>query len=210
MHDAHTHNHHPHGHHHPGRPQHRRDDYGFGPGFGPPFGGGPRGRGGRGGRKRMRRGDVRAAILVLLNEEPLNGYQLMQEIEERSDGVWRPSSGSVYPALSQLEDEGLVKPDATEGGKHFTLTDEGKQHVADNADKLGEPWKDLGGKAGSGMHAMRDELKPLMAAVGQLMHAGNDADNKRGAEVLAETRRKIYAILAEERTNGEAESDSDQ
>jgi DNA-binding PadR family transcriptional regulator len=92
----------------------------------------------------MRRGDVRAAILVLLNEEPRNGYQLMQEIEERSDGNWRPSSGSVYPALAQLEDEGLVQPDDSEGGKHFTLSEEGKKYVADNAAKLGKPWKDLG------------------------------------------------------------------
>ncbi|MBJ7458627.1 MAG: PadR family transcriptional regulator [Thermoleophilaceae bacterium] len=200
MHDANTQDHHP-GRRHPGRPHNRRDEFGFGPGFGPPYGSG---RGGRGGRKRMRRGDVRAAILVLLAEEPRNGYQLMQEIEERSDGNWRPSSGSVYPALSQLEDEGLVKPERDDSGKHFTLTDEGRQHVEENAERLGEPWKNLGGKAGSGVNAVRDELKPLMAAVGQLMHSGNEADNKQGAEVLAETRRKIYAILAESRTDIES------
>ena len=199
MHDANTHNHHQ-GHRPPGRPHHRRDDFGFPPGFGPGFGG-PRGRGGR---KRMRRGDVRAAILVLLNEEPRNGYQLMQEIEERSDGNWRPSSGSIYPALSQLEDEGLVQPDDGEGGKQFTLTDEGTQHVKDHADKLGEPWKNLGGKGGAGVNAMRDQLKPLMGAVGQLMHSGNDEDAKKGAEVLADARRKIYAILAESSTDSES------
>ena len=199
MHDANTHNQHQ-GHRPPGRPHHRRDDFGFPPGFGPGFGG-PRGRGGR---KRMRRGDVRAAILVLLNEEPRNGYQLMQEIEERSDGNWRPSSGSIYPALSQLEDEGLVQPDDSEGGKQFTLTDEGTQHVKDHADKLGEPWKDLGGKGGAGVNAVRDQLKPLMGAVGQLMHSGNDEDAKKGAEALADARRKIYAILAESSTDSES------
>src|SRR5215210_86537 len=68
---------------------------------------------------RARRGDVRAALLVLLAEEPRNGYQLMQEIEERSDGVWRPSPGSVYPALQQLEDEGLVRVAPGEGRKAF-------------------------------------------------------------------------------------------
>lgn len=202
MHDAHTHNHHPHGHRHPGRPHNRRDEFGFGPGFGGPGFGGR----GRGGRKRMRRGDVRAAILVLLNEEPRNGYQLMQEIEERSDGNWRPSSGSIYPALSQLEDEGLVQPDATEGGKHFTLTDEGRQHVIDHADKLGEPWKDLGGKQQAGVREMANEIKPLMGAVGQLLHTGTEADAKKGAKVLADARRKIYAILAESSTNEEVES----
>jgi DNA-binding PadR family transcriptional regulator len=154
----------------------------------------------------MRRGDVRAALLVLLAEQPRNGYQLMQEIEERSDGNWRPSSGSVYPALSQLEDEGLVKPDETEGGKRFTLTDEGVKYVKEHAEKLGEPWKDLGGKTEPGNRAMAGEIKPLMGAVGQLLHTGSEADARKGAQVLAEARRKIYAILAEDRTDGEDES----
>jgi DNA-binding PadR family transcriptional regulator len=154
----------------------------------------------------MRRGDVRAAILVLLNEEPRNGYQLMQEIEERSDGNWRPSSGSVYPALSQLEDEGLVTPLESESGKLFDLTDEGKQHVKDHADRLGEPWKDLGGKTAPGVRVAANEIKPLMAAVGQLLHTGNDEDAKKGAEVLADARRKIYSILAESSTDEETKS----
>ena len=87
---------------------------GFGPGFGPPFG--PRGR-------RAARGDVRAAVLLLLAEEPRNGYALMQEIEERSEGVWRPSPGSIYPALAQLEDEGLVEATKEGSGRVFALTD---------------------------------------------------------------------------------------
>src|SRR5215204_4698819 len=91
--------------------------FGF-PGFGPPRG------------PRARRGDVRAALLVLLAEEPRNGYGLIQEIERRSDGVWRPSPGSVYPALQLLEDEGLVRP-AADGRKLFELTDEGRAHVAE-------------------------------------------------------------------------------
>src|SRR6516162_1729546 len=76
-------------------------------GPGAPLGGpgGPK-FGGRG--PRVRRGDVRAAILDLLGEgQPWNGYQIIQEIAERTQGVWRPSAGSVYPALQQLEDEGL-------------------------------------------------------------------------------------------------------
>src|SRR5688572_25886972 len=97
------------------------------PGFGPPRG------------PRARRGDVRAAVLVLLAEEPRNGYQLMQEIEERSDGVWRPSPGSVYPALQLLEDEGLVRVEG-EGRKAYTLTDEGSAHVEEHAAELGTPW----------------------------------------------------------------------
>src|SRR5215218_4893726 len=96
--------------------RHGGPQFGF-PGFGPPRG------------PRARRGDVRAALLVLLGEEPRNGYQLMQEIEQRSDGVWRPSPGSVYPALQQLEDEGLVRVAPGEGRKAFELTDEGRAHV---------------------------------------------------------------------------------
>src|SRR5215212_643106 len=94
-------------------------EFGF-PGFGPTRG------------PRARRGDVRAALLVLLAEEPRNGYQLMQEIEQRSDGVWRPSPGSVYPALQLLEDEGLVRVEG-EGRKAYTLTDEGRAYVESHA-----------------------------------------------------------------------------
>src|SRR4051794_27554760 len=118
--------------------QHRRQRGGGGPfWFGGPMGGrgGPFGRGGR-----ARRGDVRAALLALLAEEPRNGYQLMQEIERRSEGVWRPSPGSVYPALQQLEDEGLVRQVEQEGRKLYELTDEGRAHVAERGDELAAPW----------------------------------------------------------------------
>lgn len=181
---------------HAGRGGHHRDDFGFGPGYNPWFG--P--RGGRGGRRRMRRGDVRAAILLLLSEEPRNGYQLMKEIEERSEGAWRPSPGSVYPALQQLEDEGLVVPEKIEGRKHFKLTEDGAKYVDENAEKLGEPWKDLTPDENDARRALANQIKPLMAATGQLMQAGGDDGVRRGAELLAETRRKIYAILAEDDT----------
>jgi DNA-binding PadR family transcriptional regulator len=196
MHDAHTqHPHHPHN--RPGRSRHRRDDFGFGPGFGGPFGRGPGGRG----RKRMRRGDVRAAILVLLDEEPRNGYQLMQEIEERSEGAWRPSPGSVYPALQQLEDEGLVKPEESDGRKQFTLTGDGVKHVEDNREKLGEPWANLGGDDKGLQVDYWKQVKPLIEAVKQVAQVGNDDALKRGGEVLADARRKLYAILAEDRSD---------
>src|SRR3954466_13073051 len=116
MHDAHFLRGGPHG-----RPHHHRH---HGP---PPFGswaGGP----GFGRGSRARRGDVRAALLVLLADEPRNGYGLMQEIEARSEGAWRPSPGSVYPALQQLEDEGLVRAEESGGRRLFTLTDEGRAY----------------------------------------------------------------------------------
>src|SRR3954449_3605910 len=146
-----------------GRPRHHHH-------HGPPFG--PWGADvGFGRRRRMRRGDVRAALLVLLAEEPRNGYGLMQEIEQRSEGEWRPSPGSVYPALSQLEDEGLVRaeqegsgrrfpltdegrahaagPGRGAGGRRFTLTDEGRAYVEEHRSELGEPWANLGREGGS-------------------------------------------------------------
>ena len=105
----------------------RGGPWGGGPwgGGGGPWGGGPRGRG----RGRARRGDVRLALLRLLAEEPRNGYQLMQTIEERSDGRWRPSPGSVYPTLAQLEDEGLVRSSESEGARHFEITDAGREYL---------------------------------------------------------------------------------
>src|SRR3954470_5712713 len=118
--------HHPAGH----RPHHRHHG-GFGPG--PGFGR----------RRRMRRGDVRAAMLVLLAEEPRNGYGLMQEIEQRSGGVWRPSPRSFCPARQQLEDEGLVRATEAGGRKQFELTDEGRKYVEDNRETLAEPWAEV-------------------------------------------------------------------
>ena len=110
--------------HHGHRSGHRHRHGPHGGGFGGPFGGFGPGRGPRGRGRKARRGDIRTAALLLLNEEPRNGYQIMQEVEERSDGVWRPSPGSVYPALQQLEDEGLIRSEELEGRKLFALTDE--------------------------------------------------------------------------------------
>src|SRR5258707_548942 len=91
---------------------------GSGP-WGPPFGG-------RGGGPRVRRGNVRAAILALLAERPMHGYEMIQELEARTNGLWRPSAGSIYPTLQLLEDEGLVTGEESEGKRRFTLTDGGR------------------------------------------------------------------------------------
>lgn len=146
----------------------------------------------------MRRGDVRAAILVLLDEQQANGYRLMQEIEQRSDGIWRPSPGSVYPALQQLEDEGLVQADAEKGRKTFSLTEDGTAYVEENREKLGEPWKGLGPEVSATDADYYKQIKPLLEAVKQVGQVGDEDAVARGAKVLAETRRKLYAILAEE------------
>src|ERR687883_1414046 len=138
-----------------GRGRGRRHRGGFGPPFGPHFGG-PHLRG------RARRGDVRAALLVLLEEEPRNGYGLMQEIERRSEGAWRPSPGSVYPALQQLEDEGLVRAAESAGRREFELTDEGRAYVEEHREALGVPWEEAGGEVPQGIL----ELRSLMMQLG--------------------------------------------
>jgi DNA-binding PadR family transcriptional regulator len=157
---------------------------GFGP-FGPGFGRGPR----------ARRGDVRAALLVLLAEEPRNGYGLMQEIERRSGGAWRPSPGSVYPALQQLEDEGLVRATEPGGRKQFELTDEGRTYVTENADELGTPWEEVGG-GGEHVAELRTLVFGVGAAVMQVVQAGTEAQVAEASRVLEETRRSLYRILA--------------
>src|SRR5215208_2384573 len=105
--------------------------------FGPPWWGGARTWRG----PKARRGDVRAAILAVLAEQPMNGYQIIQEIASRSGGAWKPSPGSIYPTLQQLEDEGLVTADAQTGRRTFTLTDEGRTYVAEHADEVTAPWE---------------------------------------------------------------------
>src|SRR3954453_2415911 len=150
-----------------GRHGHRGGRHGFGPGWGgPPFGRGPR----------ARRGDVRAALLVLLAEEPRNGYGLMQEIEQRSEGEWRPSPGSVYPALSQLEDEGLVRAEQEGSGRRFALTDAGRAHGGEHRAQLGEPWANPAGDGGSNRD-LRRALGEVGAAAMMVARAGGKAQS---------------------------------
>jgi DNA-binding PadR family transcriptional regulator len=167
------------------RGRHGGAQFGF-PGFGPPRG------------PRARRGDVRAALLVLLAEEPRNGYQLMQEIEERSDGVWRPSPGSVYPALQQLEDEGLVRVEQREGGKAYVLTDEGSAYVEERREQLGAPWDAVKGDVGEGAWELMAPMRQIGMALFQLMHSGSEQQQAEAKEVLSDTRRALYRILAED------------
>jgi DNA-binding PadR family transcriptional regulator len=156
-----------------------------GMGFGP---------GGR--RSRARRGDVRAAILLLLEEEPRNGYQLMEEIENRSGGAWRPSPGSIYPALSQLEDEGLIRAEESAGRRSFELTEEGRAYVAENREALGRPW-DAGGDLPSDFAELRTLVAQLAMATMQVAQSGDERQVAETKKVLAEARKSLYRLLAE-------------
>jgi DNA-binding PadR family transcriptional regulator len=167
-----------------------------------PWPGEPRMRG-----PRARRGDVRAAALALLAEEPRNGYQIIQEIGERSGGVWRPSPGSVYPALQQLEDEGLIKAESSDGGRRgYVLTDDGRHYADAHPDELRAPWDVVAGGAGGAAIEMRTLIGQLAMAAFQVVSAGTDAQQAQARKILADTRKSLYRILAaDEGEAGEAQ-----
>jgi len=177
-----------------------------GPGFGPGFGPGPHGRPGhrgdlrgRGGRGRARRGDVRAVALALLAEEPMNGYQIIQQIAERSGGLWQPSPGSVYPALAQLEDEGLIGPQGSGGGRRaYALTEAGRAYVAEHAEELKAPWSAVAGDGATAAVDMRMLVRQLQVAALGVVTAGTDSQLARARTVLVQARRALYRILAED------------
>jgi DNA-binding PadR family transcriptional regulator len=177
---------------------------GFGPGGpgdgrGGGRGFGPFGPGGFGFRRgpRARRGDIRAAILALVQEEPRNGYQIMQELKQRSQGMWNPSPGSVYPALQLLEDERLIANEEGSGGRVYALTTRGKAYVKEHADEIAAPWEALSNAAGDGFVEMMSLFQQLGAAAMQVVQAGNAAQIAKAKKVLVATRRSLYEILAE-------------
>ena len=165
----------------------------FGPQWGGP--GGSRGRG----RSRVRRGDVRSAILDVLGNapEPINGYQVIQQIAERTNDAWKPSPGSVYPTMAQLQDEGLIE-DSPAGRKTVQLTEAGRAHVTENAEELAGVWRVFDEDDTDDGHAdLRQVIKQTVGAIVQVASTGTPAQQDRAVEILADTRRKLYGLLAE-------------
>jgi DNA-binding PadR family transcriptional regulator len=172
---------------------------------------GRRGRPGRGGRHsgfgfpgpgfgrgpRVGRGDVRSAVLALLAEQPMHGYQMIGELAERSDGEWRPSPGSIYPVLQLLADEGLVRAEESEGRRVFHLTDSGRAYVEARADQP-KPWEAAAASVDDGVSDLRSLTFQVGQAVRQVAHAGGDRQIAAAHQVLADTRRALYRILAED------------
>jgi DNA-binding PadR family transcriptional regulator len=152
-----------------------------------------RGRGG----PRARRGDVRAAALALLAERPMHGYEMIKEIEERTGGAWTPSAGSIYPTLQMLEDEGLISGQEIDGKRRFTLTESGE---AEQSSKEGEetPWDAVRAGVDPEQFQLRGAVHKLHHSIGQVFAAADESQQRRVRELLDETRRGIYAILAEE------------
>jgi DNA-binding PadR family transcriptional regulator len=155
----------------------------------------------RTGRGRAQRGDVRTALLLLLAEQPMHGYQLMQAITERTSGAWRPSPGAIYPTLSQLEDEGLIDTLAQGGRKLATLTDAGQAYLRTRGETLPDPFTEFTARcAGNG--ELRDALEELRYPVRQLAR-GDSQQAQAAQQVLTEARRSLYLILAEMPTTDE-------
>jgi DNA-binding PadR family transcriptional regulator len=169
--------------------------HGSKPPFGMGMGMGMHGFGGPGGM-RARRGDVRAAVLRLLSEKPMHGYQIIQELSARSGGAWSPSPGSVYPTLQMLADEGLIAAEEAAGKKVFSLTDAGTAAVAETADQPA-PWEEVA-QADAGNGSYREAVAKLMHAAFQIGKSGSTTQAAAGIEVLNDARKKLYAILAED------------
>jgi DNA-binding PadR family transcriptional regulator len=157
--------------------------------FGPQWAGHGGSRGGRG-RARVRRGDVRSAILDVLaaSAEPINGYQVIQQIADRSSGAWKPSPGSVYPTIAQLQDEGLVE-DSPIGRKTMQLTDAGREYVAGHAEELAAVWQPFDEEGPEDAADLRQVIGQTVGAIIQVASTGTPDQRDKAVAILAETRR---------------------
>jgi DNA-binding PadR family transcriptional regulator len=145
---------------------------------------------------RAGRGEVRSAVLALLAERPMHGYQIIREIEERSSGSWKPSAGSVYPTLQLLADEGLIRAEESNGRKIYSLTDAGREDVAHAAGAT--PWESIGPSSGTGFAALPKAGVELAQAASQVGRTGSPEQVQQAVAVLDEARRRLYSILAQD------------
>jgi DNA-binding PadR family transcriptional regulator len=162
------------------------------------------------GAPKASRGDVRAAILALLREGPRNGYQIMADIEERSNGAWRPSPGSVYPALSALADEGLITDEKSDGRRTFRLTDAGREYVEQNPDMARGAWESSAQQEAWQVPGLFAEAARLGAGIVQIAHAGDPAQVRAAERLLERTRREIYRILADDADDADDADNNEQ
>ena len=179
----------------PWQDQRGQDQRGRGPGWGPPgagaWGGGPRRQ-----RGQRARGDVRSAVLALLAEEPMHGYQIIQEIDRRSGGSWKPSPGSVYPTLQQLEDEGLVRAQEQDGRRVYRLTDDGQRVAADRAEEFATLWEGVAPSEDDTQ--LGDLIFQVGAAFVHVARTGTPEQMAEARKVLGRTRADLYRILGDQ------------
>jgi DNA-binding PadR family transcriptional regulator len=160
---------------------------GFGGGFGPGFGPGR--------RRRMRRGDIRTAVLVVLAERPRHGYEVIQALEEKSGGSWRPSAGSIYPTLQLLEDEGLARSTERDGKRVYELTGAGTAEAEARVDEAGgPPWAGADGDGNS----LRAGVMQLMMAARQVGGAGSPEQVEQAVKIVTDARKQLYRLLADD------------
>jgi DNA-binding PadR family transcriptional regulator len=150
---------------------------------------------GRGGRRRMRRGDIRTAVLAVLAEQPRHGYEVIQALEEKSGGAWRPSAGSIYPTLQLLEDEDLARSSEREGKRVYELTDAGRAEATRRVDEAGgPPWAGADADGGS----LRSGVMALMMAARQVSGAGTPEQIEQATKIVTDARKQLYRLLAED------------
>jgi DNA-binding PadR family transcriptional regulator len=157
---------------------------------------------------------VRSAILDVLGaaSEPLNGYQVIQQIAERTNGAWKPSPGSVYPTISWLQDEGFVE-DAPVGRKTVQVTESGRQYVADHAEEIATIWSSFESAAPESDTDLRQVIGQTVGAIIQVASTGTPDQRDKAVEILADTRRRLYGLLAEgpeAATENDDETDADE
>jgi len=159
-----------------------------GMGFGP----GPFGR-----AKRVRRGDVRWALLAVLQDGPKHGYEVIRALEEQSGGRWRPSPGSVYPTLQLLQDEGLLRAEDRDGKRVYELTDEGRRQLEEHLERSGgaKPW-DVDESGAEPYAKLGQALVQVAGAMRQVMSEGNPEHVQKAEQVLRDARKQIYELLA--------------
>ena len=163
---------------------------------------------------RVRRGDVRDVVReASQNGEPVNGYQVIQQIADRSGGEWRPSPGSVYPTIQQLEDEGLIEADDERGRRTFRLTADGEAYVAANPDELAAVWAPFEARRerqSTEFAGLKPEIGQVMGAVWQILTTGTDRQRRDAVEILVDTRRRLYGLLADGDDGEDPEVEEDE
>jgi len=146
----------------------------------------------------MRRGEIRTAVLAVLTEGPGHGYDVMQNLEDKTGGAWRPSPGSIYPTLQLLEDEGLVRSTERDGKRVFEITETGRAEAADRIEQAGgTPWE-LAGRGQRRGREVRDAFAQLYQAFKQIATVGSPEQIERGLTVVNDARKQLYQILAEQ------------
>jgi DNA-binding PadR family transcriptional regulator len=145
---------------------------------------------------RARRGDVQSAVLRLLAESPMHGYQIITELADRSGGVWNPGPGSVYPTLQAMEEQELVTSEMDGSKRVYSLTEKGRTAAEAWEGTTRSPWDDMAAASGPRVE-LRHAIGSLFAAAGQVERTGTDAQIAKATEHLDQARKAIYLLLAE-------------